>query len=92
TATVTAADADLVFGDTLTLTATTLPAWLTLTDHGDGASLTLATLSGTPTGADGGSHTVVLRVTDSEGLFDTQSFSITVWSRVYLPLVLRNSP
>ncbi|MBN1920855.1 MAG: DUF11 domain-containing protein [Anaerolineae bacterium] len=88
TATVTATDADLIHGDTLTLTASTLPGWLTLTDHGDGT----AALSGTPTCADGGRHTVVLRVTDSGGLFDTQTFNITVWSRVYLPLVLRNTP
>jgi len=34
----------------------------------------------------------VLRVTDSGGLTDTQAFTITVWRRVYLPLVLRNTP
>ncbi|MDX9954108.1 MAG: putative Ig domain-containing protein [Anaerolineae bacterium] len=88
TATVTATDPDLVYGDALTLTATTLPGWLTLTDHGDGT----ATLSGTPSSADGGSHTVVLRVTDSGELFDTQTFTISVSTRVYLPLVLRNNP
>ena len=61
-------------GDTLTLTAPTLPGWLALTDHGDGT----AVLSGTPTDADVGQHSVVLRVTDSGGLTDTQAFTITV--------------
>jgi large repetitive protein len=85
---VTARDPDLLYGDALTITATTLPAWLTLTDHNDGT----AALSGTPTNADVGDHPVVLRVTDRGGLIDTQTFGITVWSRVYLPLVLRNNP
>jgi len=79
-------------GDALTLTAPTLPAWLTLTDHGDGT----ATLCGTPTNADVGDHAVVLEVTDSGGLYATQSFTITVveepWYRIYLPLALRNTP
>jgi hypothetical protein len=61
-------------GDALTITAPTLPTWLTLTDHGDGT----ATLSGTPTNADVGDHPVVLRVADSGGLTATQSFTITV--------------
>ncbi len=74
-------------GDALTITAPTLPAWLTLTDHGNGT----ATLSGTPTNTNIGEHTVVLRVTDSGGLADTQTFTITVWGRIYLPLVLRNT-
>ena len=89
---VTTADPDLIHGDTLTLTAPTLPAWLTLTDHGDGT----ATLSGTPSNADVGDYAVVLRVTDSSGLYATQSFTITVvekpWYRIYLPLALRNTP
>jgi uncharacterized repeat protein (TIGR01451 family) len=71
---VAAGDPDLAYGDALTLTAPTLPAWLTLTDHGNGT----ATLSGTPTNADVGANTIVLRVTDSEGLVDTQAFTITV--------------
>ncbi|MDX9955801.1 MAG: putative Ig domain-containing protein [Anaerolineae bacterium] len=88
TYTITADDPNLIHGDVLTLTAPTLPAWLTLTDHGNGT----ATLSGTPARADAGAHPVVLRVTDSSGLTATQTFTITVWSRVYLPLVLRNTP
>ena len=75
-------------GDALTITAPTLPDWLTLTDHGDGT----ATLSGTPTHAEVGEHTVVLRVSDCGGLTDTQTFTITVWGQIYLPLVLRNTP
>ncbi|MCD6400346.1 MAG: DUF11 domain-containing protein, partial [Anaerolineales bacterium] len=78
-------------GDSLTITATTLPAWLTLTDHGDGT----ASLSGTPTNADVGDHDVALRVTDSGGLFDTQTFTISVASKqylIYLPLVIKSMP
>ena len=55
------------------LNATTLPAWLTLTDNGDGT----ATLSGTPTNAEVGTHNVVLEVSDGS-LTDTQAFTITV--------------
>ena len=69
---ITASDPDT--GDTLTITATTSPAWLTLTDNGNGT----ATLSGTPTSAEVGDHPVLLRVTDASGLFDTQPFTITV--------------
>jgi gamma-glutamylcyclotransferase (GGCT)/AIG2-like uncharacterized protein YtfP len=71
---VTADDPDLIHGDALTITAITLPAWLTFEDHGDGA----ATLSGTPANADVGAHAVALLVTDSGGLTDTQTFTITV--------------
>jgi VCBS repeat-containing protein len=62
-----------VDGDPRTITATTLPTWLTLTDNGDGT----ATLSGTPTNAEVGSHAVVLEVTDGTAI-TTQSFSIVV--------------
>ncbi len=79
-------------GDALTLTAITKPAWLTLTDNGDGTSA----LAGTPSNADVGEHTVVLRVTDSAGAFTEQSFTITVAEKpgytVFLPLVVRNAP
>ncbi|WP_345530972.1 putative Ig domain-containing protein [Viridibacterium curvum] len=64
---------DVDVGDTLAITATTLPSWLSLTDNGDGT----ATLTGTPSNADVGSHSVVLRVFDGTA-FVTQSFSITV--------------
>ncbi len=89
---VTAADLDLIHGDALTITAPTLPAWLILSDHGAGA----ATLSGTPANAEVGDHSVLLRVTDSGGLTDTQSFAITVTEqprfRVYLPIALEPAP
>ncbi len=68
--TVVATDVD---GDGLTLTASTLPAWLSFTDHGNGT----ATLSGTPVQAEVGSHAVVIEVSDGN-LSDTQSFNITV--------------
>ncbi len=79
TCNVTAADVDA--GDTLTITATTLPAWLTLADHGDGT----ATLSGTPTDAELGSHPIILQVRDAAGLTGTQSFTITVNEDNYAP-------
>ncbi len=84
TYTITATDPDLQWGDVLTITTTTRPAWLTLIDHGDGT----ATLSGTPANGDVGDNEVVLRVTDSGGLTDIQTFTIKVWDRVYLPQVL----
>jgi hypothetical protein len=74
TYTLTTTDPDLPFGDVLTITAPTLPAWLTLTDHGNGT----ATLSGTPTNAEVGAHPVLLRVTDNGGLFTEQAYTLTV--------------
>jgi hypothetical protein len=71
---ITATDPDLIYGDSITIIATTKPGWLTFSDKGDGT----ATLTGTPTNAQVGSHSVVLKVTDSEGLFATQSFTINV--------------
>jgi hypothetical protein len=63
-------DAD---GHSLALALSVGPAWLSLSDHGDGT----ATLSGTPAVADTGNHTVTLQVTD--GLTPTaQSFVIAV--------------
>ncbi len=67
---VTTSDAD---GDTLTITAPTLPAWLSLSDNGDGT----ATLSGTPAVGDVGSHSVVLHVSDTT-YTTQQTFSIAV--------------
>lgn len=61
-------------GDMLTLSAPTLPGWLTLTDHGDGT----ATLSGTPSTEQRGSHDVVLEVRDGTGRTATQSFNVVV--------------
>ncbi len=61
-----------------TLACTTKPAWLTFTK--DEAANT-ATLSGTPTTADIGSHNVVLKLTEN-GDIKLQSFTIVVsaWS------------
>ncbi|HEX6994208.1 MAG TPA: FG-GAP-like repeat-containing protein [Gammaproteobacteria bacterium] len=67
-----AADPDA--GDTLTISAPTVPAWLTLSDNGDGT----ASLSGTPGAGDVGSHDVVLTVSDAAGAVAEQAFTITV--------------
>lgn len=61
-------------GDTLTITAPTIPAWLTLTDHGDGS----ATLTGTPDETQMGYYSIELLVTDSFGLTEPQFFKIKV--------------
>jgi hypothetical protein len=67
---VTASDAD---GDALAITATVLPAWLTLNDNGDGT----AALTGTPAAGDVGDHDVSLEVSDGEDAA-TQDFTIAV--------------
>jgi hypothetical protein len=61
-------------GDTLTLTAPTVPAWLALTDNGDGTG----TLTGTPGAADAGDIAVQLQVADAAGATATQDFTISV--------------
>jgi len=82
-----AADTD---EDELTIIVTK-PTWLTFVDNGDGT----AVLTGTPSMAELGDHFVELTVTDDGGLFDTQSFSITVSEHVefdnmiYLPQILK---
>ena len=67
--------AEDVDGDSLTISAPTLPTWLAsgFTDNGDGT----ASLTGTPTNSDVGDHNVVLEVTDGPETA-TQSFTITV--------------
>ncbi|MGI2168375.1 Ig-like domain-containing protein, partial [Shewanella oncorhynchi] len=65
----TATDSDT--GDSLTLSAVTKPSWLSF-------NAATGLLSGTPSNADVGSHAVLLRVTDTDGLTAEQSFSITV--------------
>ncbi|HEX7061871.1 MAG TPA: FG-GAP-like repeat-containing protein [Woeseiaceae bacterium] len=60
-------------GDTLAITAPTLPGWLSFTDNGDGT----ATLTGTPAAADVGEHDVSLQVSDGTDSA-TQDFTITV--------------
>jgi VCBS repeat-containing protein len=68
--TITTSDVDV---EAVTITAPTLPAWLTFVDNGDGT----ATLSGTPSNAEVGSHNVVLNVSDGT-LSSNQSFTIVV--------------
>ncbi|MCK4654534.1 MAG: DUF1349 domain-containing protein [Candidatus Cloacimonetes bacterium] len=63
-------------GDILSISATTLPDWLTLTDNGDKT----ATLTGLPTVPDVGINEVELLVEDQELLNDTQIFNIIVAS------------
>ncbi len=61
--------ADVDAGDTVTITAQGLPAWL---------SLSAGVLSGTPANGDVGSVTIVVTATDSQGAAATDSFQLTV--------------
>ncbi|MFB2662928.1 Ig-like domain-containing protein, partial [Shewanella mangrovisoli] len=67
--TLVATDSDV--GDSLTLSAVTLPSWLSF-------NAATGVLSGTPSNANVGSHAVVLRATDVDGLTADQSFTIVV--------------
>jgi len=60
-------------GSTLSFSAITLPAWLTLTDNGDGT----ATLSGTPSNDEVGDHSIAIQVSDGS-LTDSQAFTLSV--------------
>ena len=60
---------DVDVGDTVTVSADSLPHWLVLED---------GVLSGTPTNAEVGDHAVRLTATDSDGATATQAFTITV--------------
>ncbi|MDD3687375.1 MAG: putative Ig domain-containing protein, partial [Bacteroidales bacterium] len=60
-------------GETLVITAPTLPSWASLVDNGDGT----AVLSGTPTEANSPGYNIVLSVTDGNGT-DTQDFMLEV--------------
>ena len=60
-------------GDTLVITAPTLPDWLALSDNGDGT----AELTGTPGADDVGEHDVSLQVSDGADTA-TQDFTIVV--------------
>jgi hypothetical protein len=68
-------------GDTLTITGVTVPAWLTLTDNGDGT----ATLRGTAAAANVGDNPVELNVADAAGASAAQTFTITVAAAVSTP-------
>lgn len=67
---ITATDAD---GDALQFHAVSMPAWLTLTDNGDGTAL----LTGTPSFANVGSIDITIEVSDGEEVVQ-QSFTLTV--------------
>jgi len=74
-------DSDRASGDTCTLSAPTLPAWLTATPDNVGCKITL---SGTPSHANVGIHAVILLVLDYVGSHggtgggDAPNFSIDV--------------
>ncbi len=80
--------ADIDVGDSRTLTLTTAPAWVTLSDHGDGT----ATLSGTPTNDLVGVHAVEVRVEDAAGALAVQSFAITVGNTNDAPIFTSSAP
>lgn len=61
-------------GAAVTLSAVTLPPWLTFTPGANGTG----TLSGTPTAGQVGSHSVTLRATDNESGSLEQTFHISV--------------
>ena len=68
-----------VDGRTLAITATGLPAWLTLTDNGNG----IATLQGTPSVADlsgnpSTSYAITVTATDSAGVTRQQTFTLSL--------------
>jgi hypothetical protein len=72
----------------LRFSLTSAPPWLSLTDNLNGT----ATLSGSPANSDvTGDGSVVLIVSDPDGLTDTQSFEITV-DNVNDPPVFMSSP
>lgn len=66
----------------VTITAATLPTWLTLTDHSNGT----ANLSGTPDNGQVGDHNVSMQVSDGS-LSDTQNFTLTVTNTNDAPLI-----
>ncbi|MCP4539759.1 MAG: tandem-95 repeat protein [Chloroflexi bacterium] len=68
---ITSTDAD---GDVITLTAPTLPGWLSFVDHGSGGGI----ITGTPTFADLGDHPVVLQLEDVWAATTAQAFTLTV--------------
>ena len=69
---ITSSDIDLP-AQTLTVSATVLPFWLTLTPGANGTAL----LSGIPSNADVGANAVTLQVSDGTAI-TLQSFTITV--------------
>lgn len=76
----TASVADIDVFDTVTVTAPTLPSWLTLgpTNTGLRPVVGSAVLSGDPSTANIGPNPVVLVLTDAAGIQTTNAFTITV--------------
>ena len=72
----------------VTITYSTLPDWLTLTDNGDNT----ATLSGTPLQTHIGEHTVVIIASDTSGGMSNQEFTIVIASVNDLPLFTEIAP
>lgn len=70
-------------GDDVTITASQLPAWLSLTDHGNGT----ATLTGTPTNADAGAVGVTLTLSDGT-MQGSQLFTVHVKAVNHAPALV----
>ena len=75
-------------GDNVTITYSTLPSWLTLTDNGDNTAI----LSGTPLQNDIGEYSVVIIAADTAGGISTQDFTIVVASVNDLPIFATSAP
>lgn len=61
-------------GDTVTLTATSKPAWVTFTDLGGG----IAQLSGTATANEVGDHEIIVEASDNSGVTTPSNQTITL--------------
>ncbi|MGC3990389.1 MAG: putative Ig domain-containing protein [Chthoniobacteraceae bacterium] len=72
-----ATDPDLPYGDSITYSKVSGPAWLTVGSDG--------TLSGTPSATDAGANAFTVRVTDAAGLTADATLNLTV-----LPYTLRS--
>ena len=99
----TAAATDVDTGDTVTLVGTTIPAWMTFDEgtagvdlngdgdyDDDGESAPVAAtyaLTGTPTNAEVGSHTVVITATDTNSASTAQTFTVVVANTNDAPVV-----
>src|SRR5207249_4109686 len=75
-------------GDTLHIVATTMPAWMSFVDHGDGT----ATLWGTPTNANAGMNDVVLSLTDGTAPAVEQHFTLAVAAINHAPRFTSTPP
>ncbi len=79
-----ATDADVPYGDIITFTKTSGPAWLNLATNG--------VLSGMPPTTDAGSNVFTVRASDSEGLYDTATLTIQVESATPPRLAVEADP